>query len=439
MTQIGSRFLNWTKKRIDINQSKAILNSAFWISAGLIGLAAVMYAKLIAFFQGIFFDNFSKSPIIVSSLGPFLFVGATWLVKRFAPDAKGSGIPQVLTAIEQSSSHKGDDQFSWGSPLVSIRTAIVKILSSSVGILGGASIGREGPTVQIAAAGFTWIGGKIRRFVPHLDFQTFLVAGSAAGVAAAFNTPIAGIAFAVEELGGGALGAVRQFVMLAIIVSGVIAQGIGGNYLYFGHPLFTNVNVGLLLTEAVGIGIVGGLLGGLFAKILAEPAVTKLPNHWLSRAFAAGVICTVIGYYTQGATAGSGYEATINILNGGKIEDVSIFFPILKLTTTILSYLSGMAGGIFSPSLSIGAGIGLSIAKIVGLVNFRACALLGMVAFFSGAVRAPLTAVIIVMEMTDEHMLALPFMIAAYIAFSAGKRVMAEPLYHYLARKHLEG
>jgi len=439
MKSSGSKLYRWTTNNMDVNRSKAILNFAFWISAGLIGLAAVVYAKLIAFFQGIFFEQFTKYPALVSGIGPLLFVIATWLVKKFGPDAKGSGIPQVLTAIEQSAHHKDQDQFSWNSPLVSIRTAVVKIISSCVGILGGASIGREGPTVQIAAAGFTWIGSKIRRFAPNLDFQTFLVAGSAAGVAAAFNTPIAGIAFAVEELGGGALGVVRQFVMLAIIVSGVIAQGIGGNYLYFGHPSFVNVDFSLLLAEAVGIGIVGGLFGGLFAKILAEPVITKLPNHWLRRAFAAGTICAAIGYFTKGATAGSGYEVTSNILNSGSIEEASVFFPILKLATTILSYLSGMAGGIFSPSLSIGAGIGLSVAKIIALANFRACALLGMVAFFSGAVRAPLTAVIIVMEMTDEHVLALPFMIAAYIAFSAGKRIMKEPLYHYLARKHMEG
>ncbi|PIS10453.1 MAG: chloride channel protein [Bdellovibrio sp. CG10_big_fil_rev_8_21_14_0_10_47_8] len=439
MNEFPGKMYELLKRHLDVSGSKAVLNVAVWISAGVIGLMAVLYARLVSALQEVFFHYFHISPVLTACAGPFLFVLATWLVKCFAPDAKGSGIPQVLTAIEQSSSHRGDDSFAWGSDLVSLKTAGIKILSSCVGILGGASIGREGPTVQVAAAGFSWIGNKIRRFAPHVDFQTFLVAGSAAGVAAAFNTPIAGIAFAVEELGGGALGAVRQVVMLTIIVSGVIAQGLGGNYLYFGHPAALSENVGLLMMEALLIGIIGGLLGGLFAKILAEPKITKLPTRWMARAFVAGLICALIGYFTNGDTAGSGYEVTRGILNGGNLEDVSIFFPIYKLITTILSYLSGMAGGIFSPSLSIGAGIGLSVAKILGLANFKACALLGMVAFFSGAVRAPLTAVIIVTEMTDEHLLVLPFMIAAYLAYSAGKRVMSESLYHYLARKHLEG
>jgi H+/Cl- antiporter ClcA len=430
-------FLNRLDNRFDFSAKKTVLNSSIWISAGIIGLAAVLYARLIAGLQSIFFSYFHANPIFVSALSPVLFILATWLVRRFAPDAKGSGIPQVLCAIEGANSH--DANKSWNSPLVSLRTAGIKILSSCVGILGGASIGREGPTVQIAAAGFAWIGNKTRRFASGVDFKTFVVAGSAAGVAAAFNTPIAGITFAIEELGGGALVTVRQIVMLGIIISGVIAQGIGGNYLYFGQPTPIDVTSGLLLLEALGIGIAGGLLGGLFAKILANPKVTKLPTHWILRAFTAGGVCAAIGFFTRGDTAGSGYEVTRNILNGGTIENVSLFFPLLKLATTVLSYLSGMAGGIFSPSLSIGAGVGLSIAKLAGLVNFQACALLGMVAFFSGAVRAPLTAVIIVMEMTDEHKLVIPFMIAAYLAYSAGRRVMKEPLYHFLAKKHLEG
>jgi H+/Cl- antiporter ClcA len=145
-----------------------------------------------------------------------------------------------------------------------------------------------------------------------------------------------------------------------------------------------------------------------------------------------------MAYYTHGDTSGSGYEVTKKFLDGDSISEFSLIFPFFKLLTTALSYLSGMAGGIFSPSLSIGAGIGLLTAKIIGFVNFKACALFGMVAFFSGAIQAPLTAVIIVMEMTDEHILAIPFMIAAFIASSTGRRIMHESLYHYLAKKNLE-
>jgi H+/Cl- antiporter ClcA len=362
---------------------------------------------------------------------------ATSLVKRFAPDAKGSGIPQVLLAIEKAK-NEPEAEHTWRTKLVSLRTAGVKVLSSTVGILGGASIGREGPTVQIAASGFAWIARRARRFSPSIDLQSYLIAGAGAGVAAAFNTPLAGITFAMEELAEGAFGPYRQRVMLAVIIAGITAQALLGNYLYFGHPRVNVPNL-IIVPAAILIGVVGGIFGGAFARLLAFPALTRLPKAWRVRALVCGIVCAMIGLLTNGATAGSGYEVTAQALAAPGVEDASIIFPLLKLTTTVLSYLSGMAGGIFSPSLSIGAAFGIAIAKLVHFVNFRACALIGMVAFFSGAVQAPLTAVIIVMEMTDEHILIIPFMIAAFLAHGIGRLLMPKPLYRYLAERHQEG
>jgi H+/Cl- antiporter ClcA len=127
------------------------------------------------------------------------------------------------------------------------------------------------------------------------------------------------------------------------------------------------------------------------------------------------------------------------MLAASSVDSANVLFPVFKLVTTVLSYLSGMAGGIFSPSLSIGAGIGISIAKVFHFSNFKTCALMGMVAFFSGVVQAPLTAVIIVTEMTDRHILILPFMVAAFIGQAIGRVIMPTPLYHFLAKKHEDG
>ena len=425
----------WLTQHLDLSTSKTSLHLSVWVAAAVVGGLAVVYAKFIALLQNFYFLAFKHFPVWVAISGPILFVAATWIVRRFAPDAKGSGIPQVLVAIEQATIQK-KEAAPWEHSLVSVRTSVVKVLSSAIGILAGASIGREGPTVQLAAAGFAWFGQRLRRFAPQIEFRTFLTAGAAAGVAAAFNTPIAGITFALEELGGDVFGVFRQMVMLAIIISGIVAQGTAGNYLYFGRPVLSNASMVSWISEAVSIGIVGGLLGGFFAKTLAEPRLIGIPKNWLLRAFIAGVVCSAIGYWTRGDTAGSGYEVTRRVIESHALQDGNPLFPLLKLATTSLSYISGMAGGIFSPSLSIGAGVGIAIAKLAGIANFRACALFGMVAFFSGAVRAPLTAVIIVMEMTDEPSLVIPFMIAAFLAYSAGRRVMAEPLYHYLAHHY---
>ena len=202
--------------------------------------------------------------------------------------------------------------------------------------------------MQIAASGFAWIGRRIKRFAPEIDLQSFLVAGAAAGVAAAFNTPIAGIAFALEEIADGFFGPFRQIVMLSVIIAGVISQGLSGNYLYFGQPLTLKVPILLLLPEALVIGIAGGLLGGLFAKLLAYPKLSRLPEHWILRALICGIVCSVLGFLTYGATSGSGYEITKSVLESNTADRADLMFPIYKLVTTTLSYLSANGRNIFS-------------------------------------------------------------------------------------------
>lgn len=357
---------------------------------------------------------------------------ATTVVVRYAPEAKGSGIPQVLEAIEYGS-HRGVITRIWEIRLVSVRTALVKVLSSALGILAGASIGREGPTVQIACSGFSWIGRFARKhFSTRVDFQSYLIAGAATGVAAAFNTPLAGITFALEEITENNFGKFKRFTMICVIIGGITAQSLAGDYLYFGHPLIHPPTV-LILLDALLIGVVAGIAGGIFAKLLATPTLTRLPKHWVTRALICGVICTSINYMTHAMTSGSGYEITRKGLESTLDHGTPLLFPLWKLTTTVFSYLSGMAGGIFSPCLSIGAGIGFSVAKFAHFSDINSCALIGMVAFFSGAVQAPLTSVIIVMEMTDERILIPPFMIAALLAQGMGKLLMPVPIYRYLA------
>jgi H+/Cl- antiporter ClcA len=173
-------------------------------------------------------------------------------------------------------------------------------------------------------------------------------------------------------------------------------------------------------------------LGGFFSRILTSPLRNILPQHWVLRALVCGGVCAVFCFLSNGDTSGSGYEVTRKFMDNPD-GSLPMFFFGEKFMTTVFSYLSGMAGGIFSPSLSIGAGMGFTLAKLFHLVNLKACALIGMVAFFSGVVQAPLTGVIIIMEMTDQSMLIVPFMIAAFVAHGVGKLIMPVPLYHYLA------
>lgn len=409
---------------------------SFWVAAGLTGLLAVGYAKIVAYVQGMYFNWFELHPYLVSLFTPVAFLAAAFIVVRFAPEAKGSGIPQVLEASRIARFPDGTQQVA-ASRLVSTRTAIIKVISSIIGILGAASIGREGPTVQIAAWSFARIGAILKKFVPRVDYSSFLVAGGAAGIAAAFNTPIAGITFALEEMTEGAFGPMRQAVMLSVIIAGITAQAILGDYLYFGQTVPQLPSTILIINEALVIGTIGGAAGALFAWALVSPRL-PLPEVWWQRALVCGVVVSVLTLLTHGDTAGSGYEVTRAALESD-LPTTSLGFPLWKTLTTVVSQVSGMAGGIFSPSLSIGAGIGFSVAQLANFANFKACALIGMVAFFSGAIQAPLTGVVIVMEMTDERSLIIPFMIAAFLAQAIGRRVIRKPLYQYLAMEHRRG
>jgi len=419
-------------------RQKTYLQLTVWSAAALVGCAAVLYARLVSWAQHLFFTLFHAHTYLTTAATPLLFVAATMIVERFGPEARGSGIPQVLSAIDHAKNEdaEGDDaEPPWLSSLVSARTAVVKVASSAVGILAGASIGREGPTVQISASVFALFGHLTRRIVPAADFRSFLTAGAAAGVAAAFNAPLAGVTFAIEEVTEGILGQFREMIMLGVILSGITAMALAGNYLYFGHPTIGNPSAALI-PETIMLGVIGGVTGGIFSRLLARPEFLRLPDQGWRKALYCGILCAAVGMYSGGATAGSGYEITKNFLESASVEQWPLFFWAAKFLTTTLSYLSGMAGGIFSPCLSIGAGIGFSLAKLCHFANFKACALLGMVAFFSGAIQAPLTAVVIIMEMTDQQVLIIPFMVAALLARRIGQIFMPVPLYRFLANKH---
>jgi H+/Cl- antiporter ClcA len=420
-------FLAGTLKNWNPLHNQNYIKAAQLAAASMVGFAAYLYAKLFTLTHSLFMRGFGAHPCWSFLGAPLLFLVAAWLVTRFAPEAKGSGIPQVLKAIEEAGPEQPQ---ALSSPLVSFQTAVFKVLSSTLGLLGGASIGREGPTVQIASSLFALVGRQSKRFFAVQEYRSFLIAGGAAGIAAAFNTPLAGITFALEEIAESTFSQFKRTVMLSVIIGGITAQALGGNYLYFGHPIIQQPSLSIF-PVTIAIGLFGGFFGGLFARCLSTP-MRFLPKSWWLRALLCGALCSVFCLFSAGTTAGSGYETTRKFMDSSDGSLPILFFPE-KFLTTVFSYLSGMAGGIFSPSLSIGAGMGCAIAQLFHMVNLKACALIGMVAFFSGAVQAPLTAVVIIMEMTDQNAFIVPFMIAAFLAHGIGKLVMPIPLYRYLA------
>ena len=391
-----------------------------------VGIVALLFAWMADEASKIFTRMTALSwwaPLIVTPAG---FAIVAWLTLRLAPAAKGSGIPQVMAATK--------DPEAAMSRLVSARTAIAKLLLTVSTLLFGASVGREGPTVQIAAS----IMGYAHRIMQVPLRASIFISGGAAGVAAAFNTPLAGVAFAIEELAAAYEQRMTLLVMTAVLIAGMVSLGIAGDYVYFGVMRQTlSVRDALIATPVAGVA--GGIAGGLFSRLMLSFGSSAFaPLAWCRQrpvrfALLCGVVVALLGLGT-GLTWGTGYGTARAIIEG---QDVPLWFGAAKFLSTLATALSGLPGGIFAPSLSVGAGIGDMLRSLFPNHPSGAIVLLGMVAYFTGVVRAPLTAVIIISETTASRGLMIPLLASAITADFAAQFVSKERLYHGLSQRFL--
>lgn len=398
------------------------------IGAVLLGVVAIIFAWVGNLAQGLFLRFDTAFPLGALVATPALFVFIVFATRRWVPEARGSGIPQVIAAGR-------DPERRALGPLVSLRTALGKFVLTVLMLLGGGSVGREGPTVQISAA----IMVAVHRLLRVPITAGVLIAGGAAGVAAAFNTPLAGVAFAIEELASAYEQRVAVLVMAAVMIAGLVSLGIAGDYIYFGAMRQT-LDLRAVLIATPLAGIVGGLSGGLFSRfVLKAASPASAWGRWLKGqpflvAAICGLVVAVMGVMTGGATWGTGYGATKALVEA---QGGSHWFGPAKFVATLATTLSGAPGGIFAPSLSVGAGVGGLLTMILPGEPAGAIVLLGMIGYFVGVTRAPLTAVIIISETTGSRGMILPLFATALIADLAGAIVSRERLYHGLAKPFL--
>jgi H+/Cl- antiporter ClcA len=391
-----------------------------------LGLVALLFAAIANQANHLFMRLYHFawwSPLVVTPLG---FVALAWFTRTVAPDSRGSGIPQIIAAR-----HDPDGAM---KSLASARTAAAKFIVTIGGLLVGGSVGREGPTVQISATIMAYAHKLFR--VPLR--ASVMVAGGAAGVAAAFNTPIAGVTFAIEELASAYEQRMTLLVITAVIISGMVSLGLNGDYTYFG-TMGDTLPLRQVITVTPVAGVIGGLAGGLFARLMLDFGRSAAkPLVWLrSRpqmtALVMGSVVAVIGC-ASGLTWGTGYEPARLIIAGVKAP---VWFGPAKFMTTLATSLSGLPGGIFAPSLAAGAGFGDLLSPLFPRAPVGCVVLLGMAGYFTGVVRAPLTAAIIISEATASRGLLLPLLATALIANSISAFVCKERLYHGLSRDYL--
>lgn len=406
--------------------------SLFLLGGLTVGAVAVLMALLADRAQGLFAQAHALHPYAAIAATPLGFGLAVWLARNFFPNSQGSGIPQTIAALtigDQPAREK----------LVSLRVAFGKVFIMCIGLLFGASTGREGPTVQVGAA----IMHALGRHSPHRQ-AGFLLAGAAAGVAAAFNTPLAGIVFGIEELSRSFEARTSGLIIGAVIAAGLTSVALFGDYAYFGVSS-ASLPLGAAWLPLIACAALGGFSGGLFIRIVDLFAPSQ--RGWIARpgqfsrrrpvvfAMLCGFGVALCGLGGDLSVFGTGYAQARAVVHDG--AGVDGWFGPLKFIATTLSALSGIPGGVFSPSLAIGAGEASALHVLFPQVALSALALIGMVAYLTGVTQAPITAFVIVAEMTNDHAMVVPLMLAALIAQGASKQISPEGFYHTLARNFL--
>jgi H+/Cl- antiporter ClcA len=425
------RFLSNRQKRLFKITSARWQRRAIFLLGGIaVGAAAVALAQLADLAQIAFSALVAKFRYASLAVTPLGFALSVFLTNRFFPNAQGSGIPQAIAARHLT------DQTA-RTNLVSLRIAAGKIILTLFGLLCGASVGREGPTVQIGASIMFALG----RFSPRRQ-PGLILAGAAAGVAAAFNTPLAGIVFGIEEMSRAFETRTSSLIIAAVIAAGLTSLALMGNYTYFGtSPAALRNGIDWLAVPLCGV--VGGLAGGIFSRILiamargfANPVGRAIKRYPLGFAAVCGLAAAVCGIVSGDTVYGTGYaQVKAALESGSQLPDS---FSVLKFLTTTFASISGMPGGIFAPSLAVGAGLGADIAELFHDAPLPAIMLLGMVSYFAGVVQAPITAFVIVTEMTDNHAMVVPLMAAAMIAYASSRLICKEGVYHALAKGFME-
>ncbi len=406
----------------------------------------VLLSLLIGIFSGLLVVLFHISIDVISwstlgaLTGRFHFVRlftpaigaliAVLIVRRLFPRAKGSGVNQTKIAIYSSEGY------------VSSSAIVGKFVGCSVSIGTGTSLGPEDPSLQMGAGVASLLGRLFR--LPRNSMRLIAPVGAAAGIAAAFNTPISGVLFVMEEVLADWSATAVGSIVLAAVSAVVTTRAFLGNETLFQIPVFELSHITDLLVYA-GIGIAGGLLSALFMQLIGtlKKEIEGLP-HWRYYVLpvGAGFFTGVVGLWFP-EVMGAGYAAINSALHGEFVWQVLLYLALAKLLVTLLSFTAETPGGMFAPALFVGGMLGGALGGLAHRVwpqnasPAEAYMLVGMGAFFAGVFRAPITSIFMVFELSASYVIILPVMIANTTAFLLSRRLHPTPFFKMLAE--LEG
>lgn len=407
--------------RLRENQLFLILTIVIGVVAGL---AAVLFTLAIEWTSRRLF-GLAPSPLRLALAPPLVSLVTGVLLYKFFPGVRGSGVPQTEAAY-----HLANGVIEPGVPFGKFLTGVLCIGS-------GHSMGREGPSVQIGA-GLASIAGRWMRLPPN-RVRDLVPVGAAGALAAAFNTPLAAVLFALEEIIGDMNAALLGSTVVASVAAVIVERSILGNEPLFHVPVYRLVHPAELIAYAA-LGVIGGLVSLLFCKglLTIRALFLRLPrwSRIVQPAIGGAMIGAVLLYAP--AVMGVGYDYVDQALNGGLVLKTMALLCFVKLAATIVSYASGNAGGIFAPSLYIGAMAGGAVGMLVHRVapfptaDPGAYALVGMGTLFAGIIRAPMTSVLMIFEITQDYQILVPLMVANLLSLVISRRFQPVPVYHAL-------
>jgi len=404
----------------------------YWIAAALTALVSVVYAWAFRWAEGVSTIWHIAHPSLAFVIVPVTMIGSMCLAKYLAPGASGSGIPQLMAADELTGRNP-----EWVEKLLSLRIVVVKFIGSCLSVAGGGIIGREGPMLQISASLFRFVQQHWPERERRPSLQSMILAGGAAGLAAAFNTPLGGVIFAVEELAKIHVSQIRTNVFHAVIIAGLLAQAFLGNYLYFGKIEVAVPNVTELvplILAAAAIGAIGAVSGAGLVYMADWRAKMKTWQQLLMTALLGLAVASMI-YFLGDSAMGSGRHVIVDLVD--KSTEPSVFLAVARVLGNFMTYAGGVIGGVFAPSLASGAAIGAWLATLFDFANPHLWIVMGMAAFLTGVTRTPFTSLILVLEMTDTHGVILQLMIAAIVAQSAAKMIDPISFYEHMSERFL--
>ncbi len=400
-----------------------ILSSIITVIAIDFFLASSDYA------QHTFKHLIASKPYLSFAITPVVFVLIVYIAKYFCHYVQGSGIPQLIAANDSRNK-------SIREKLLSFRVAIGKIVLIFMGMLGGAPIGIEGPSIHIGASIFFGFNQFIK-FKRKLLIHSLIAIGGSAGLIVAFNAPIAGFLFSFEEIGRQLK---KQALILIAIMSGLVyllAVIYRGNDVYLSDMSAYFIDL-VLIWQLLPLAIFSGILGGLFSKTILY-LIKKFMAHTKTKVIVAalilGLIIALFNYLSKGQIAGSGREEVLLMLAGHQLGGD---FVVMKYLSTLSSLASTIPGGLFMPSISIGASIGSEVGHYYSQISPQIIILMAMVAYLSAVIRAPLTSAFVILEMTNTLNLLIPALIIAFIANWVSKQISTPPIYEALAERYLK-